>query len=159
MQRAGSTFRCHVQFPHYGGFSCWRAQALGLAVSIVVVHGLSCSLASSRDLPRPGIEPVSPALVGRFFTTEPLGKSFIISFLKHFLHLVFRTRIPLWPDFLLAVLLAFLQYLLLLFLHILKHSLDSASHSICCPISLFPFTEKLLRHLSLAMSNFSSIFF
>ena len=26
------------------------------------------------DLPYPGIEPVSPALVGRFFTTEPLGK-------------------------------------------------------------------------------------
>ena len=26
------------------------------------------------DLPRSGIEPVSPALAGRFFTTEPLGK-------------------------------------------------------------------------------------
>ena len=26
------------------------------------------------DLPRPGIEPASPALVGRFFTTEPPGK-------------------------------------------------------------------------------------
>ena len=26
------------------------------------------------DLPGPGIEPVSPALVGRFFTTEPPGK-------------------------------------------------------------------------------------
>ena len=26
------------------------------------------------DLPDPGIEPVSPALVGRFFTTEPPGK-------------------------------------------------------------------------------------
>ena len=26
------------------------------------------------DLPNPGIEPVSPALAGRFFTTEPLGK-------------------------------------------------------------------------------------
>ena len=27
-----------------------------------------------RDLPNPGIEPCSPALVGRFFTIEPLGK-------------------------------------------------------------------------------------
>ena len=28
----------------------------------------------SRDLPDPGIEPGSPALAGRFFTTEPPGK-------------------------------------------------------------------------------------
>ena len=27
-----------------------------------------------RDLPDPGIELVSPALVGKFFTTEPAGK-------------------------------------------------------------------------------------
>ena len=26
------------------------------------------------DLPNPGIEPASPALAGRFFTTGPLGK-------------------------------------------------------------------------------------
>ena len=26
------------------------------------------------DLPDPGIEPMSPALVGGFFTTEPAGK-------------------------------------------------------------------------------------
>ena len=29
---------------------------------------------SSGDLPNPGIEPASPALAGRFFTTEPPGK-------------------------------------------------------------------------------------
>ena len=29
---------------------------------------------SPGDLPNPGIEPVSPALAGGFFTTEPLGK-------------------------------------------------------------------------------------
>ena len=28
----------------------------------------------SGDLPEPGIEPESPALAGRFFTTEPPGK-------------------------------------------------------------------------------------
>ena len=27
-----------------------------------------------RDLPNPEIEPMSPALAGRFFTTEPPGK-------------------------------------------------------------------------------------
>ena len=34
-----------------------------------------------RDLPNPGVEPaslVSPALAGRFFTTEPLGKPVIV---------------------------------------------------------------------------------
>ena len=29
---------------------------------------------SPGDLPGPGIEPESPALAGRFFTTEPAGK-------------------------------------------------------------------------------------
>ena len=29
---------------------------------------------SSRDLPDPGLQPTFPALVGRFFTTEPPGK-------------------------------------------------------------------------------------
>ena len=32
-------------------------------------------LPSPRDLPNPGIEPVSPALAGRFFTTEPPGQT------------------------------------------------------------------------------------
>ena len=46
------------------GFSCCGAQ--------VLEHGLnSCG---TWDLPGPGIEPVSPALAGRVFTTEPPGK-------------------------------------------------------------------------------------
>ena len=32
------------------------------------------SFASLGDLPDPGIEPMSPALAGGFFTTVPLGK-------------------------------------------------------------------------------------
>ena len=35
--------------------------------------GLSCS-ADMWDLSGPGIEPMSPALAGGFFTTEPPGK-------------------------------------------------------------------------------------
>ena len=31
-------------------------------------------LCGTRDLPRPGLEPVSPALAGRFSTTAPPGK-------------------------------------------------------------------------------------
>ena len=64
----------------------------GTWASAVAAHGLSncafqalehrlssCSiwaylLRSNRDLPKPGIEPISPALAGRFFTTEPPEK-------------------------------------------------------------------------------------
>ena len=42
--------------------------------SVVVVHGLSL-LWGMWDLPRPGIELVSPALAGRFLSTVPIGKS------------------------------------------------------------------------------------
>ena len=31
---------------------------------------------SPRELPYPRIKPISPALAGKFFTTEPLGKPF-----------------------------------------------------------------------------------
>ena len=43
--------------------------------SIVVMHGLRL-LQGMWDLPRPAIEPMSPALAGRFFTTEKPGKPF-----------------------------------------------------------------------------------
>ena len=45
--------------------------SLGAWASVVIVQGLH----SMRDLPGPRIEPVSPALVGRFLTTGPSGKS------------------------------------------------------------------------------------
>ena len=50
------------------------AHRLQSAGSAVVVHGLSCS-AACGNLPRPGLEPVSLALAGRFLTTVPPGKS------------------------------------------------------------------------------------
>ena len=37
------------------------------------------------NLPRSGIEPMSPTLAGRFFTTEPPGKSQALSLLKSLL--------------------------------------------------------------------------
>ena len=39
---------------------------------------------SPGNLPNPGIEPVSPALAGRFFTTALLGKSWKIQFVWQF---------------------------------------------------------------------------
>ena len=90
--RAGATLHCGARASHFGGFSCCRARALGAWASVVVACGLSscgsraleCRLSSCGtriqllcglwDPPRPGIEPVSPALAGRFLTTV-LGKS------------------------------------------------------------------------------------
>ena len=58
---------------------------LAIAASLVVEHRLqtrrlsNCGswaqpLCGMWDLPRPGLEPVSPALAGRFSTTAPPGK-------------------------------------------------------------------------------------
>ena len=43
----------------------------GAWVSVVVVHGHTCLW----DLPRPGIDTVTPAPTGGFLTTRPPGKS------------------------------------------------------------------------------------
>ena len=62
---------------------------LTIAASLVAGHRLqtrrlsSCGsraqlLRSMWDLPRPGLEPVSPALAGRFSTTAPPGKPLLI---------------------------------------------------------------------------------
>ena len=67
---------------------------LTIAASLVAEHRLqtcrvsNCGsqaqlLRSMWDLPRPGLEPVSPALAGRFSTTAPPGKPSWL-FLKHY---------------------------------------------------------------------------
>ena len=64
---------------------------LTITASLVVEHRLqtrrlsSCGsqaqlLRGMWDLPRPGLEPVSPALAGRFSTTAPPGKSCFLYF-------------------------------------------------------------------------------
>ena len=42
------------------------------------------------DLPGPGVEPVSPALAGRFFTTGPPGKSSHWLFFFHLYLFIFK---------------------------------------------------------------------
>ena len=51
------------------------------SLPVSFVHGISqtrilelVAIPSPGHLPSPGIEPLSPALVGRLFTTEPPGK-------------------------------------------------------------------------------------
>ena len=50
------------------------AYGLQSAGSVVVVHGLSCSVACGI-FPRPGFKSMSPALAGGFLTIAPPGKS------------------------------------------------------------------------------------
>ena len=61
-------------------FSGYAGSLLLCAGSIVRVHGLSFHEACGILVPQPGIEPASPALEGRFFTTEPPGKSLSVSY-------------------------------------------------------------------------------
>ena len=95
LQRTGATLRCSARASHCCGFSCCRARTLGTQASVVVACGLSsCGLQALEhrlsscgtqaqllcgmwDLPGPGLEPVSPALAGRFLTTAPPGKPLI----------------------------------------------------------------------------------
>ena len=76
---------------HGAGSSCCAARAVGVQASLVVAHGLSSCVSRALEhrlnscggwalllcgmLPGPGIEPVSPALAGRFSTIKPPGKS------------------------------------------------------------------------------------
>ena len=48
------------------------------------------------DLPGSGIEPMSPALTGEFFTTEPPGKLLILSSLFHSLSWFAEDTIKPW---------------------------------------------------------------
>ena len=100
LRRAAATLRCGAWASHCDGFSCCRAQALGAWAPVVVAHGLSscgswavehrlssCGawaqlLHGIWDLPRPGLEPMSPALAGELLTTVPPGKPEVV-FLKN----------------------------------------------------------------------------
>ena len=62
----------------------WGAWALDCEGSAVAVHGLCCFSARGILVPRPGIEPLSPALQDVFLTTWPPGKS-LLWFLEPFI--------------------------------------------------------------------------
>ena len=58
------------------GLSCGMQElSLQHTGSLVVAHGLSCPTACGILVPRPGIEPTSPALEGGLLATGPRGKS------------------------------------------------------------------------------------
>ena len=91
---SGGYSSCGVPASHPGGFSCCRARAPGAgaqylwlagsrAQAQVVAHRLSCS-AACGIFPRPGLEPMSPALAGEFLTTAPPGKPTVSASVNYF---------------------------------------------------------------------------
>ena len=58
----------------------WLRGLLLAVASLNVAHGLSLS-PGMRDLPRPGTEPVTPAVAGGFLTTGPPGKPQVLGFI------------------------------------------------------------------------------
>ena len=76
----GSRFRGSVAVAH--GLNSCKPQALEHRLNSCRTWALFfCYM---WDLPRPGIEPMSPTLVGRFFATEPPGTAKSTSFYKIF---------------------------------------------------------------------------
>ena len=47
---------------------------------------------SPEDLPGPGIEPISPSLIGGFFTPEPLGKLILQKHYSEYVMLLVKAR-------------------------------------------------------------------
>ena len=81
LRGGGLLSTCSVRASHYGGFSCCRAWAQGSCGTWAQLELRlnSCDVwallpHSMWDLPGLGIEPVSPAFAGGFFTTELPGK-------------------------------------------------------------------------------------
>ena len=72
---------CGAGASHSSGFSCcgaWALEPFGFSSWdrwAYLLHGMC-------NLPRPGTEPASPALAGRFLTTGPPGKSLCSDFLS-----------------------------------------------------------------------------
>ena len=86
-----------------GGHSSSRCAGLSLSRPLVAEHRLqthrlsSCGsraqlLRGTWDLPRPGLEPVSPALAGRFSTTASPGKPSLIVFKFGFNSFIFSSQ-------------------------------------------------------------------
>jgi len=79
LQWGGLFSSCGARASHCSGFSFWGAQVLGCmgfstCGSWAVEHRLIVVVHECVDLPGSRIEPMSPALAGRFLSTAPPGK-------------------------------------------------------------------------------------
>ena len=78
LRQAGATLHHGARASHHRGLSCCGAQAPDAQAQQLWLTGL----VAPRHVgsPRPGLEPMSPALAGRFSTTAPPGKPLVCYF-------------------------------------------------------------------------------
>ena len=72
--KQGLPSSCGAWASHCGDLSSCGAQALECSGSVVAASGLSCLMACGILIARPGTEPVSHPLEGRFLKSGPPGK-------------------------------------------------------------------------------------
>ena len=73
----------------HGFFLLW------LSGSVIVIHQLSFQAACGIFLPRPGIEPIFPALLGRLLMIGPTGEStYMVIFTCIFENIFLKTKMP-----------------------------------------------------------------
>ena len=88
-------FGCARSLLMYTGLSLVVALRLYGASSVVVTHRLSFQAACGVFLPGPGIEPIFPALLGRFLMTGPPGKLiYMVTFNCIFENIFLKTKMP-----------------------------------------------------------------
>ena len=80
LQQARATFLCSTLASPCGSFSCCGAQALGTWISVALRH--RCVW----NLPKTGIEPVSPALAVDFYPQHQQGSLGFITWFSHSFH-------------------------------------------------------------------------
>ena len=151
LRRAGSTLHCGARASYRGGFSCCGAWGLGARASVDAARELSscgswtlelrlisCGawaqlLCVMGALPGPGLEPMSPALAGRFLTTAPPGKSphkFLYVMLLYLFtsnyFLIYHMISPLtYPKFNFHIFMSFSDFLLLMISNFIPFSLEN----------------------------------
>ena len=101
LQCEGASLRwllfCRTRALGCEGFSSWGSWALEHRLNSC--GALAYLLCSMWDLPRSGIEPVSPVLAGRVFTTEPTGKPLMMSFHAWKLLIFMNSSLSFFPPF------------------------------------------------------------
>ena len=73
----------------------WLFLLLWLSGSVIVMHQLSFQAACGIFLPRPGIEPIFPALLGRLLMIGPPGEStYMVIFNCIYENIFLKTKVP-----------------------------------------------------------------
>ena len=161
--------RAFSSFSERGPLFIAVRRPLTVVASLIAEHRLqthklsSCGsraqlLRGMWDLPRPGLEPVSPALAGRFSTTAPPGKPSRVFFISEIVLYIFD-----WIIFIISTsLLKWSTFILILFLYsfsiiFITNFLNPVSGRLIISVSLF--FQVFSLALSIGSSSSAFIFY